>query len=367
MGQHDPIRVGLIGTGAISRAHLPGYTLAPDRICLAAVADIDAEASARLAGQLGGLQTYTDVREMLAAALIDAVDICTPHDQHHSLAIAAAEAGKHVFLEKPMGCSLQECEAIVAACEHAGVTLMIGQNLRHVPSYRGAKALIDQGALGRIWSGVIEEFLATDATPRVRTARAWYTDGKRAGGGVFITQSTHHIDLFRYFFGEVERVSAEIWTDHPAYSHGAEDRAAATLIFENGAHIQLRASNSSRIERMHFAIVGEDGVIFTHAPADASPIQKHQAPAFASLRSHGAVVLSPGSGADIPPAEPLDPPEPLPSDNAFANEILHFADCCRGGGEPISSGRDNLGTMRTIFALYASARTGGDWVRPADL
>jgi predicted dehydrogenase len=365
--QENAIRVGLIGAGGIARAHLPGYMLAPNVIRLVAVSDIDAAACAAVARDVGELKSYDDARELLASPDVDAVDICTPHDQHRDLAIAAAEAGKHVLLEKPMGCSLRECEEIVEACDRAGVTLMIGQNLRYLPSYRGAKALIDQGALGRVWSGVIEEFLATDASPRPRTARAWYTDGKRAGGGVFITQSTHHIDLFRYFFGEVDRVSAQTWTDHPAYTNGAEDKGLATLILQNGASIQLRASNSSRIERMHFSIVGEDGVIFTDAPPDASPIRKHQAPAFATLRSHGPVQLVPGVGAQIPPAEPLSAPEPLPSDNPFANEIQHFALCCRDGREPISSGRDNLHTMRVIFALYRSAEAGGAWVRPAEL
>ena len=362
------LKVGLIGAGAISRAHLPGYAASPDLVRLTAVYDLDPEAAERAAGAVGGVAAaYADVAQMLAQAPIDAVDICVPHDQHARLAIAAAQAGKHVLLEKPMATSMADCRAILAACEAAGVTFMVAQNLRHVPSYQGVKALVDAGKLGAVWSGVIEEFLAHGSSRRRREVRSWYSDGLVAGGGVFITQSTHHIDLFRYFFGEIERVSAATWTGHPDYTNGAEDSAVATLVFENGLNVQLRASNSARIERMFFQIIGEDGVVFTQAPEGAGSGEKHRAPAYASLREQGPVAFGAGVGAQIPPAVLAQPPQPLPSENPFVNEILHFAQCCLEGTEPLSSGRYNLGTMKAVFGLYESARNGGEWVRLADI
>ena len=362
------LKVGLIGAGSISRAHLPGYSASPDLVRLTAVYDIDFQAAERAASAVGGeAAAYDDLTEMLAKAPIDAVDICVPHDQHARIAIAAAKAGKHVLLEKPMACSLADCRAILAACDQAGVTFMVAQNLRHVPSYQGVKALVDAGKLGRPWSGVIEEFLAHGAARRPRQNPSWYSDGLRAGGGVFITQSTHHIDLFRYFFGEIDRVSASLWTSHPEYTNGAEDSAVATLIFENGMNVQLRASNSVRIERMFFSILGEDGVVYTEAPAGANSGEKHRAPAYVSLREHGPVVYGAGVGAAIPPAVLAQPAQPLPSENSFINEILHFAQCCLEGTEPLSGGRDNLGTMKAVFGLYASARAGGAWIHLADL
>jgi predicted dehydrogenase len=355
------LRVGLIGSGAIARSHLPGYTADPDRVVLGAIFDVDPQASAAAAAQNGGEPRVFDrVEDLLAARDIDAVDICVPHDQHHAVAMAAAQAGKHILLEKPMGCSLAECHDIVDACERAGVTLMVAQSLRHVPSYRGAKALIDAGGIGRVWSALIEEFLPSDFArqPREPNRRTWYNDGKRAGGGVLITQSTHHIDLLRYFLGDIDRVTCTTWTDNPAYTNGAEDSAIGTMVFKTGAVVQLRASNAVRMQRFHTSILGEDGMIFTYAPEEAAGFGKHHAPAFASTRAQGPYTWN----TPAPEPAPLAPPEPLPSDNPFVNEVLHFAECCLEGREPISSGRDNLGTMAALFGLYESARSGGAWV-----
>jgi glucose-fructose oxidoreductase len=99
-------------------------------------------------------------------------------------------------------------------------------------------------------------------------------------------------------------------------------------------------------------------MIFTHAPDDAPGFGKHHAPAFVSNRAQGPFTWN----TPIAEPAPLTPPEPLPSDNAFANEVVHFAECCLEGREPISSGRDNLGTMSALFGLYESARNGGAWV-----
>ncbi len=168
----EPFKVGLIGTGSISRAHLPVYQLAPDRVRLTAVCDIRADAA----------------RQFAADAQIDAVDIGTIHDTHAPLAIAAARAGKHVLLEKPMAVSIDECRQIIEATEQAGVTFMVAQQLRHVPSYMALRRRIQAGELGQIWSARCDTFLAAALTDNLASGRPrqgwWGFDGKRGGGGV---------------------------------------------------------------------------------------------------------------------------------------------------------------------------------------
>ncbi len=168
----EPLKVGLIGTGSISRAHLPGYQLAPDRVRLTAVCDIRADAA----------------RQFAADAQIDAVDICTIHDTHAPLAIAAARAGKHVLLEKPMAVSIDECRQILEATEQAGVTFMVAQQLRHVPSYMALRRRIQAPELGQIWSARCDTLLAAALTDNLASGRPrqgwWGFDGKRGGGGV---------------------------------------------------------------------------------------------------------------------------------------------------------------------------------------
>lgn len=365
----NPLRVGLIGAGNIAHAHVPGFKHAPNVVQLAAVADVSREASSRIADQFDNkIFIAESAEDLISRNDIDAVDICTPHDQHFELACAAAAAGKHILLEKPMACSLEDCIRIAEVCEQAKVVLMVGQNLRYVPSYRSVKALIDGGSLGRIWGGQIEEFFAFDSTRRPRAHPTWYTDATRAGGGVLITQTTHHIDLFRYFLGEIDRVCAHIVAEHPGYSGGAEDCAIATMVFKNGAHVQIRASNSARLERIGFSILANEGVIFTEIPSNTSAALKHRAPAYASVSSQGPVTYSGTTGAaQVPDAIPLLSEATLPSDDPFINEILHFAECCRNNLVPLSSGRDNIETMKSVFALYRSARSNSSWVSPNDI
>ena len=213
----EPLKVGLIGAGGISRQHLPGYQHDRERVRLEAVCDIREEAAQGFAAEadIEADAIFTDAREMCELADIDAVDICTIHDTHAELAIAAARAGKHVLLEKPMAISVEECRAIVEATEEAGVTFMVAQHLRHVPTYVALRRRIQAGELGRIWSARVDTFLtaALDDPNQPIAPRAgwWGFDGKRGGGGVVTLLSVHHLDLMRFFVGEVVRVEARAW------------------------------------------------------------------------------------------------------------------------------------------------------------
>ncbi len=353
----QPLKVGLIGTGSISRLHLPAFVRFPEKVQMTAVCDIREEAAGEFAKRAGVDAVYTDAAEMLKKADIEAVDICAIHDQHAPLAIAAAEAGKHVLLEKPTAVSLQECRDILAATDRAGVTFMVAQQLRYLPSYARVRQLIQEGELGGVWSVRSDNW-----TPAFRSRTSslrpdwWGLDGKRAGGGALPMFVTHHIDLFRYFIGDIKRVWGKVWTDHPLFKNGADDRAVATLEFENGAVGHVSTSYSSLGPHSHqFIIFGDEGTIYTAPPPGSNPIAQHQAPAMVSSvkRDKGSGF---GQSPEFVPVEEAtgEPDFSLP----YTNEILHFAECCRDGKEPISSGKDNLGTMKVLFGIYESSRTG---------
>ncbi len=350
------LRVGLIGAGGISRAHLPAYQRFPERVQLAAVCDVREEAAAQLAEAAGVRDVFTDAREMLERAPIDAVDICTVHDQHAPLAVAAAQAGKHVLVEKPMACSLTECRQVVEVAEGAGVTLMVCQQFRYDPSYRAARSVIRAGEIGSVCAVQINSMQNLMA---FLPPGHWLYDGKQAGGGIVISVAVHQIDLARYLLGDVRRVTAACRTMRPEFTNGAEDYACATLEFESGAIGELFATYSGF--RMPFSeslmIFGESGTVHTMPPPGQA-----RGPALIATRERSAA--GEGWDAQFTGFVPLEPErEGLPDDNSFVNEILHFADCCRSGREPISGGCDNLSTMRVIFGIYESARRGA----PVDL
>src|SRR5690348_10082630 len=108
-------RIGLIGAGGITRAHIPGYRACSDRALVTAIADANVDAARRAQGELGGGEIYADWRALLARADVDAVDICLPHDLHEPVAVAAAQCGKHILVEKPIARTVAEADAMIAA------------------------------------------------------------------------------------------------------------------------------------------------------------------------------------------------------------------------------------------------------------
>jgi len=361
-----PLKIGLIGTGFIARSHLQAFSRFPERVQLTAVCDSREEAAREFAGEAKVDTVYLDPMRLLREADVDAVDICTPNHLHAPITIAAAEVGKHVLLEKPMAITMQECREMVEATEKAGVTFMVAQQLRYLPNYRGVRRLIGEGELGRIWGARTDTWLPailsrsapTPGSPQPGEQVRWRLDVKRSGGVSLIDNAIHFIDLFRYLIGDARRVFGTCWTDHPLFAGGAEDRAMATIEFENGAIAHVSNSWTTRTPWVfQWMILGDEGSVYTPIPPEgATGFSLQEAPAMVSSakRDQGSRFALQKS---FVPVEPFT--EGLACDNSYANEIVHFAECCQEGREPISSGRDNLGTMAIIFGIYESSRTGG--------
>mgnify|MGYP000675227213 CR=1 FL=1 len=352
MTAHQPLRLALIGCGNIATAHIRAFqTLGPEVVRVVATCDVSAPLAEARARDLGADHALTDFRAVLEMPTVEAVDLCLPHYLHAEIAIAAAQAGKHILVEKPMACSLAEAHEMVSAAEKAGVILMVGQMQRYHPLHRGVKRLIAAGELGTI-RGV--RFDAMQNLLGYAQPGHWLYDGRLAGGGILISVSVHKIDLMRYFLGEVRRVAAICRTAQPHFRNGAEDYACAVLEFQNGAigehfatysGFQLPYSES-------YMLFGDEGTVHT--------LPTGQAAYYASRRHDPTPPDLTGARRFYGHFLPVAPDRTgLPTDDPFVNEIAHFVDCCRTGTEPLSSGRDNLGTMAVIAALYASARQGG--------
>ena len=349
-----PLKVGLVGTGGISRFHLPAYLEHPERVQLTAICDIAEPLAQEYAREAGVEAVYLDYEDMLSNADIDAVDICTGHHLHAPQTIAAA--GKHVIVEKAMSSTLDECRAMVDATDRAGVTLMVGQHLRYSPEALAVKRLIDDGKLGEIQAARTHVF-------RQGPEDSWYVDGN-AGGGVMLVQSIHYIDLLRYYLGDVKCVTGICRSLQPQMTNGAEDLVTATLEFENGAICDVFCSWTTSLvpESSFYMVLGSKGTIHSTPPEtarDDSPIR------------HFGIVMYGEKNDELDQKksliEPLDTSDiVLPSTSFFVNEILHFEECIRTGSEPLSSGRDNLETMKATLGILESSRAGKP-VNMADL
>lgn len=191
--------------------------------------DINAEKMKSAAVKNRDIAMYTDYREMLKHPGLDAVIISTPNFVHAEQAIAFLESGRHVFLEKPMGISKAETDAILKAAVKSGKTLAIDFEMRVAPFVRRVKELIDSGSYGDL-RGI--EF--------VHHRGCWLEEGNglwrvrpEKSGGMYFMEPVHEVDIFRYFAGEVKSVlSVATPTVLPQY--GFEDNVCSHFFFESG-------------------------------------------------------------------------------------------------------------------------------------
>ncbi len=211
------IGVGLVGYKFMGRAHSNAYRQAraffPDLPLVPAMRAICGrdEAGVRKAADELGWQGYeTDWRKLIARDDIGLVDVSTPGDSHAEIAIAAAEAGKHVYCEKPLANTLDEARAMVAAVEKAGVVNFVNFNYRRVPAIAFARQLIDQGFVGEIrhWRAVyLQDWIVDPQFPLV-----WRLQKELTGSGALGDIGAHIIDLARMLVGDIASVNGLLTT-----------------------------------------------------------------------------------------------------------------------------------------------------------
>ena len=207
------IRIGLIGTGGMGKAHATAFKNVPlvfgnepGRPVLEIVADVDAKALEKWAGEFGFARWTTNWRQIIEDPGVDVVDITTPNSLHAEMAIAAAEAGKHIYCEKPLATTSADAARIVAAVEKTGVISIVGFNYLKNPAQAFAKQLIESGELGEItlFRGTFDQdFLANREVPF-----SWRLDRASAGTGALGDLGSHTIAFAQFLVGDVAEVCA---------------------------------------------------------------------------------------------------------------------------------------------------------------
>jgi predicted dehydrogenase len=204
----------------------------------------------------------TDWRKLVERDDIDAIDICSPNNTHHDIALAAAENGKMILCEKPLAMNLVEGKAMVKAVESAGVANTVWYNYRRVPAVTLAKQLIDEGRLGRIFhyrAVFLQDWTISPDLPQGGEA-LWRLDIDAAGSGVTGDLLAHCIDTAIWLNGSIKTVSAITETFIPERMHtltgkiqrvGIDDACAFLAVFENGS---LATFESTRFARGHKAL-----------------------------------------------------------------------------------------------------------------
>jgi predicted dehydrogenase len=320
------IKVGLLGGGGIVDAHIRGYRAYADAIEVTAVADVADETARRRAAEFGA-EAYTDFRQMIVEAELDAIDICLPHHLHAEAIVAAAQAGKDILCEKPLCLTVEEADLVQEVVRATGVTLMCAHNQLYLPAVTKAKQLLDDDLLGTVYEVRTTDSFYNDFQPE---SMGWRASVVTSGGGELMDTGYHPTYLMLHFAGGSPIEATALLSRHRLSFMEGEDSAQMLVRFDNGVVGQLVTSwaYDPPPDTERFSIVGEAG----------------------SLRSDGTSVTFTrrGSNSEIYEFSAVD---------TYAVEIGQFADCLHSGTRPLHTEKEGVEVLRLILAAYEGART----------
>lgn len=340
------LKFALVGCGRIAKRHseLLGHAQI-EGAKLTAVCDLVDEKAAAI-GKRFGVPHFTDMHEMMASADIDAVTVLTESGNHAAHVIALARYGKPIIVEKPMALTLDDADAMIAACEASGSRLfVVKQNRFNVPVQKLRQAL-DEGRFGKLFMGTI----------RVRWCRdqAYYDQDPWRGtwamdGGVLTNQASHHVDLLEWMMGEVESVFAKSAT--ALVDIETEDTAVVLLKFKSGALGLIEAMTATRPKDLEGSIsmLGSQGTVEIGGFA----VNKLLTWNFTDGRDEAEQVMSNYS---------VNPPNVY----GFGHQMYyeHVVDVLKNGATQTVDGREGRKSIQLIHAIYESIETGQEIFLP---
>jgi predicted dehydrogenase len=324
-------RIGVIGAGMIVReCHLPAYRSAGWEVVR--IASRTAESARALADEFDIDDSSGHFGDVLDDARVEVVDISLPSHRHRELALAAIEAGKHVLLQKPMANTLEDAQAIVAAAERAGVTLAVNQNGRWDPAIRACRELVDRGFFGRLVTASIE----------MRTRQPWqeyWKDGANYPRLMLLGMSIHHLDQFRYLFGEPAEITAHLAT-YPGQPWVGDSIALYVLRYDSGLLVTAFDDGFpwTRDWSEDYRIEGMDGIARGEIGWPSGGFSTLE---FTSREAPDSWIRPAFTRKWFP--------------DAFLATMAELFLAIEEGREPSISGRDNLRTLRLVEAGYRSA------------
>jgi UDP-N-acetylglucosamine 3-dehydrogenase len=326
----DRLRIGVIGLGWFGEIHCETIAGIPN-MELAALCTRTPDRLAQQAEKFGVKKTYRDYRDLLADRDIDAVSICTMWDQHTDPAIAALEAGKHVFLEKPMASTVADCRKIMAAAQSARGVLQIGHIVRFNPRYRMAKQAIDAGKIGKIVAMSSRRNIPAAWTPEILNKI-----------GPIVGDAIHDTDIMLWFTGDT--VASAYAQTVSVRNLKFPDIGQTMYRFKGGATATLETvwcmpekTPFDIDERM--SIIGTEGII-------------HVQDTFPNLGIVSADKLHSPDTTYWPMFDGV-------RGGALREELAYFANCALKGETPaIGRPEDAAAALEATLAAEESARTG---------
>jgi len=329
------LRVGIVGLGWVSQVfHLPILSHLED-VEIVALCDSDKSRARMIGERYANARIYTDYEQMLVKEDLDAVDVCTSTDAHLAVTMASLQAGKDVFVEKPIARRYAEALQMAQAANEHKRKLMVGMNNRFRPDTMILKSFIEKGELGKVF------YAKAGWLKKLSTTNPWITHKDKSGGGVLLDLGIVMLDLVLWMTGfpPVSRVSAKMYLHK---TKTVEDSCIVFIEMKYGTSFVLEVSWSFQSAEDYFYcdFFGSEG------SAMISPLRIHK-------QLHGSLV-------NVTPAK-IESPQNLYK-KSYENELKHFVGAALGFHQVISTADEAVHRMKIIEAVYQSAQKGKEVV-----
>jgi 1,5-anhydro-D-fructose reductase (1,5-anhydro-D-mannitol-forming) len=316
------LRWGVIGLGRIVKTTIaPAMVAEPECELVAGVSRDQGRADA-FAKEFGARFAYTSYDELLANPEVDAVYIATPNAQHADQVIAAAEAGKHVWCDKPMALDVADARREIEACDRAGVTLGINFHNRHLPWVRDVRGMLADGAIGDVLT------IQVEASAGVRPLQSWRNDPELAGIGTTFNVGVHAYDFLSYLLDAEPVEVVAMWDDD---GFALEVQSLALIRFDNGVTAYVNCNQRVPRPRNDITVYGTTGRIVGDGVTRA--------------RDDGRLTVTTADGSTT---------TPYPDPGAHRLSLLAYTRAVLAGETPNASAADGLRSMRLCEAMARS-------------
>jgi myo-inositol 2-dehydrogenase / D-chiro-inositol 1-dehydrogenase len=337
----DQVRVGIIGSAFSSNIHAEAFVEVAEAVIVAVCSPNRAHV-AEFAQKWKVPVAVTDYRKVLDRKDIDVVVVGIPNDLHREVVVAAAKAGKHVILEKPIAHTLKDADAIVDACKKHKVKLMYAETICFSPKYVRAKKLVEEGAVGKL-------YMVKQGEKHSGPHSDWFYDVKRSGGGSLMDMGCHGIEWARWMYGKPKPKSVVAHCQRVLHTERTkgEDNSVVIVEFEGGGIAVIEdswAKHGGMDDRVE--LYGTEGVIYCDL-LHGSSMETY------SKKGYGYAVEKAGEtrGWTFTVFEEAHL-------YGFPQEMRHFIRCVLNDETPQETGEDGRATLEIIYAAYESAGAG---------